>query len=175
MKITVAISLLVSALAEAHCKYLPTQSPAHKPLTITTRHLPQHRKLGRLAIRPHNSQLPKQQPRHKHPIRRHAVLPAQPRRRRPRHPQRNGRLRNLVQRQVLHLTPRPHGLLHRQGPRGPDSSDVGRQRQGVVQDLPGPSDAGRLDGVAFAGLVPLSPFPYIRDTEANTSTKAPAP
>jgi len=61
MKLSLAVAVLASALAEAHCKQL-VASPAPRGRANSFRHLPQHRQLGRLAIRPDDDQLPEQRP-----------------------------------------------------------------------------------------------------------------
>jgi hypothetical protein len=138
MKLSVVLTGLAAALAEAHCQSIRQRNPwMITRLTSPTRHLPQRRQHRRLAGRAPDDQLPEQRPRDGRQLGPDPVLRALPRPGGARHLQRHRRPDHLVQRQGLYLPPGPHGLLHRQGPCRLHRRQLGWQGRRVVQDLPG--------------------------------------
>ncbi len=159
MKLSVAIAVLASALAEAHCKKLSLSSSRSNlaALIKPLRHLPQHCQLGGLAICPDDNKLPEQRARNGRHFRADPLLRTQPRHGGRGHLLRHGRFVDCLQRQGVHLPPGSHGFLHRQSPGRPNSSYLGRQGAGLVQDLPGQAHARREHDLALARYVFLAP------------------
>ena len=158
MKLSVAVAVLASALAEAHCKK-PSPSTSLLRLAVLTsplRHLSQHCRLGGLAICPDDNKLPEQRTRNGCHFRADPLLRAQTRHGGLGHLLRCGRVVDRLQRQGLHLPPGPHGFLHRQSPGRPDGRNMGRQGAGLVQDLPGQAHARREHDLALTRYARLS-------------------
>ena len=126
-------------------------------LTRPLRHLSQHRQLGGLAICPDDDKLPEQRARNRRHFGTDPLLRAQARHGGLGHLLRRGRVFNRLQRQGIHLPPGPHGFLHRQGPGGPNSGNLGRQGTGLVQDLPGQTHARREHDLAHTRYACLPP------------------
>lgn len=98
------------------------------------------------------------------------MLSARPRRR-ARHLQRHGWPDSQLQCQGLHLSPRAHGRLHRQGPARPERRNLGRQRPSLDQDLPGYAPSRREHDLAIAGYATNPPIQLINSCSTNADTR----
>lgn len=179
MKFSAAITLLVSAVVEAHCEHLPLFRPRGQRgivagLTQTHRHIPQRRELGRLAICPHDSKLPEQRAGDQRQLGGHPLLSTDSWSRRQWCSQRDSRPGTAIQRQGVYFTPWADGLLYCPGSSGRVGEDLGRQGQGVVQDLSGSAQAGRRHDVADSRFV-SRPITQLSHSVANTTTQAQDP